>query len=64
MEQLASENIVLGNICYPNYVSTVKEANDTVDKILEVKDRLEGLNDMKLSDLLKGQQVYDFNLRK
>ncbi len=64
MEQLASEEILLGNIAYPNYASTIQEANHTVDKILEVKDRLEGLNDMELSDLLKGQQVHDFNLRK
>jgi len=64
MEQLASEGILLGNVVYPNYASTVKEAEYTVDKINEVHDRLEGLNNNKLRNMLKGQEVMDFNLRK
>ena len=64
MEQLASEGILIGNICYPNYVSTIQEANHTVDKIIEVQDRLEGLNDTELKSILKGLEVHDFNLRK
>lgn len=64
MEQLASENILTGNICYPNYCHTVKEAEYTVDKIIEVKDRLEGLSNIELKDILKGSLCIDFNLRK
>lgn len=64
MEQLASENILTGNICYPNYCHAIKEAEHTVDKIIEVKDRLEGLNNNELKSILKGLEVHDFNLRK
>ena len=64
MEQLASEKILLGNVIYPNYASTIKEAEYTVEKILEVQDRLEGLNDTELKSILKGSLCVDFNLRK
>ncbi len=64
MEQLASEEILIGNVVYPNYASTVQEANHTVDKINEVQDRLERLNNNELKDLLNGLEVHDFNLRK
>ena len=63
MEQLASEGVLLGNVVYPNYASTIKEAEHTVEKIIEVKDRLEGLNNNELKSILKGLEVQDFNLR-
>lgn len=64
MEQLASEKILVGNICYPNYCHTINEAEYTVDKIIEIKDRLDRLSNNELKDILRGCVCKDFNLRK